>query len=97
MAGKLIGHTTCPECGGVARVTETEKCLYRYCPADDCRSGYHAKTPSQRAALMRKVQPVEGAPIAAPVEPEPKAVTAAPLVKAEKKQAPATPFGGLFR
>ena len=87
MAGELVGRSTCPECGAEAKVTRTEKCLYRYCR--ECGSGYHARTEKQKAALLAKV--ASAAPIA-PTSIAPKPAETTPVQKA-----PATPFGGLFR
>lgn len=80
MASRMIGRTACPECGfSAAHVKQSEKCVYRYCP--ECQSQHHARTERQRADLLAKTRPVEGAsPTPTPTEapaPEPSA-TATP-------------------
>jgi len=67
MASKMVGRTTCPECGfGAAHVKQSEKCLYRYCP--ECGSQHYARSGKQRADLLAKTrtETVAGAPKGAP-------------------------------
>lgn len=84
MASKIIGRTTCPECGDAkAHVKESEKCIYRYC--GECGSQYHAKTELQRKLLLGKMRPPdslaaststpEPAPVAKPEPPTPREPT----------------------
>lgn len=71
MASRMIGRTTCPECGfASAHVKESEKCLYRYCP--ECGSQHHARTERQRGDLMDKTRLLEPTPSPTPTqEPSP--------------------------
>lgn len=77
MASKMIGRSTCPECGfQSAHVKESEKCLYRYCP--ECGSQHYAKSQRQRTDLMGKTR-VNATPTATATEPPAKAAPEAPV------------------
>lgn len=61
MASKLIGRTTCPECGfASAHVKRSDKCTYRYCP--ECNSQHYARTDRQRELLLAKTRLVDASP-----------------------------------
>jgi hypothetical protein len=61
MASKLIGRTTCPECGfESAHVKKSDKCTYRYCP--ECNSQHYARTDRQRELLLAKTRLVDANP-----------------------------------
>ena len=76
MASRIIGRSTCPECGfDAAHVKESEKCLYRYCP--ECGSQHYAKSQRQRADLTAKTRHTAEA-------------TATPTGAAKQAHAPAT-------
>jgi len=80
MGSRIIGRATCPECGfGAAHIKESEKCVYRYCPACGI-NGPHARTQQQRDNLTRGMRPVEGAaPTPSPTPaPEPAPVPSLP-------------------
>lgn len=77
MASKMIGRSTCPECGfQSAHVKQSEKCLYRYCP--ECGSQHYAKSERQRQDLMGKTR-VNATPTATATEPPAKAAPVAPV------------------
>ena len=86
MASKMIGRTACPECDfESAHVKESEKCVYRYCP--ECGSQHHARTPRQRADLLKKTRLIDTqapapAPEAKPADPPKPAPVPTPQPKA---------------
>lgn len=110
MASKLIGRTTCPECGfAAAHVKESEKCLYRYCP--ECGSQYNTRGERQRDLLTKKTRLVDApapsgsatAGSAAPADtatPTPKPTTGKPAATPAAPAATPTPTApkrsGLF-
>lgn len=108
MASKLIGRTTCPECGfGSAHVKQSDKCTYRYCP--ECNSQHYARTDRQRELLLAKTRLVDAPPpttgsdgtgsaslVPVPVEPVPVAPVT-PTVAAPPPAPPVPPKRrGLF-
>lgn len=110
MASRIIGRKECPECGfEAAHIKESDKCLYRYCPACGI-NGPHARTEAQRENMRRGMRPVDAAPAPSPTPspaPGPTQPTATPSASPTPtepsptpSQAPATPAApkrrGLF-
>lgn len=92
MASRIIGRVACPDCGfAAAHVKESDKCIYRYCPACGL-NGPHARTQQQRDNMTRNMRPVEGAaptPTPAP-EPAP-APSPTPPTPTERSGTPTPP------
>jgi len=68
MAKKLLGHTTCPECGFADAEVGEDKSghPYRYCP--DCNAQYFPRSDTTRVAnLKKKIRPAGGVPSPSPV------------------------------
>ncbi len=86
MAREIIGHTECPECGGVAEVKRTKSSLaYRWCT--ECKAQYFPRTAEASDRLIAKCGGAKAPDTVTAPAPEPKA--AAPAQKAKAKPAPA--------
>lgn len=95
MASKIIGRAACPECGfASAHVKESEKCLYRYCPACGI-NGPHARTELQRQNMVKGMRPVEPTATATPTpteaKPAPAAAPTTPAAPTPTKRREASP------
>ena len=93
MPSKIIGRAACPECGfASAHVKESEKCLYRYCPACGI-NGPHARTELQRQNMVKGMRPVEPTATPTPTEakPAPAAAPTTPAAPTPTKRKEASP------